>query len=150
MKARIRIISSLLLLLFWMYFIYGMSAKTGDESAGLSYGLVSFLYKLPFIRAIIKFDTFHTVIRKAAHFTEYGILGLLMLHFLSACGREINHRLYVLTLGFCCIYAALDEYHQSFVAGRGPSVFDVGIDTAGAVFFIILLALYKRVIIHSN
>ena len=32
---------------------------------------------------------------------------------------------------FCVLFAFLDEYHQSFVAGRGPSLRDVGIDSIG-------------------
>ena len=38
------------------------------------------------------------------------------------------------------IYAITDEFHQSFVPGRGPSVTDVCIDTAG-VFAGILIVL---------
>ena len=30
------------------------------------------------------------------------------------------------------LYAASDEFHQSFVAGRGATVMDVGIDSIGA------------------
>ena len=30
------------------------------------------------------------------------------------------------------LYAASDEFHQSFVSGRGATVIDVGIDTIGA------------------
>ena len=29
------------------------------------------------------------------------------------------------------LYAASDEFHQSFVPGRGPSIIDVGIDSLG-------------------
>ena len=44
----------------------------------------------------------------------------------------------MLVAGFICVaFAAGDEYHQSFVAGRGPSVKDVGIDSIGAFFGIL-------------
>ena len=40
----------------------------------------------------------------------------------------------------------LDEYHQSFVAGRGPSITDVGIDSLGVItgifFVLILISVY--------
>ena len=38
-------------------------------------------------------------------------------------------------------YAGLDEYHQGFVAGRGPSLIDVGIDSLGVLtgIFIVLI-----------
>ena len=41
--------------------------------------------------------------------------------------------LYLLAGFLCAGFAATDEYHQSFVAGRGPSVRDVCIDTFGAM-----------------
>ena len=34
---------------------------------------------------------------------------------------------------FCMAFAGLDEYHQSFVAGRTPALKDVAIDSAGSV-----------------
>ena len=44
-------------------------------------------------------------------------------------------------------YASFDEYHQSFVAGRGPSVIDVGIDSlgvlAGIFAVLIMISIYR-------
>ena len=39
------------------------------------------------------------------------------------------------------MYAATDELHQKFVAGRGPSIRDVMIDSMGALFGIMVLML---------
>ena len=35
--------------------------------------------------------------------------------------------------GVGTLYAVSDEFHQGFVAGRGPSVVDVMIDSAGVI-----------------
>lgn len=43
-------------------------------------------------------------------------------------------------VAFCIAYAITDELHQSFVASRQGSPFDVGFDTAGAI--LALLALF--------
>lgn len=43
------------------------------------------------------------------------------------------------------IYAITDEYHQSFVAGRGPSARDVCIDTAGVFIGIIIILIIVSV-----
>ena len=137
-KKTIRWIVSLLALLAWMFLIYGMSAKTGEESAGLSYQLAKWFYRLPLLRQVIGFDAFHLLVRKAAHFTEYGILGLLTLNFVSACGIALHRLIYWGTVLFCGVYAALDEYHQSFVEGRGSSPVDVCIDTTGAIVFLLI------------
>ena len=36
-------------------------------------------------------------------------------------------------------FAALDEYHQSFVAGRGPSKRDVAIDSIGILAGVLMV-----------
>ncbi len=67
------------------------------------------------------------LVRKTAHFVEYGILFWLLVR------GPMRGRPYV-ALATCVIYAALDETHQIFVPGRGPSVFDVALDSTGALF----------------
>ncbi|MGL5056516.1 MAG: VanZ family protein [Fusobacteriaceae bacterium] len=42
------------------------------------------------------------------------------------------------TLCFVALYALSDEYHQSFVNGRGASPYDVGIDSLGGALGIVL------------
>ena len=66
--------------------------------------------------------TWDYVLRKCAHVTEYAILGALLMR---AVGRELPAFLAALA------YAASDELHQHFVAGRHPSPVDVAIDAAG-------------------
>lgn len=45
------------------------------------------------------------------------------------------------------LYAASDEFHQSFVPGRGPSIVDVGIDSLGVLTGIlavlIIISIYR-------
>lgn len=152
-------IVSLLILLFWLFLIYRMSAKTGNESAGLSYKITETVYKLPAVSHCFPFDTLHFLVRKLAHFTEYGILSLFVMNFLNSCRQVLNDRngnkrkdknrkiagyFAVFDILFCGIYASLDEYHQSFVDGRGPSVKDVWIDISGAFVFLIILGLGSR------
>lgn len=67
------------------------------------------------------------LIRKCAHFVEYGVLFWLLVR------GPMRGRPY-LALAACVLYAALDETHQIFVPGRGPSVFDVALDSTGALF----------------
>src|SRR3954465_2721806 len=66
--------------------------------------------------------TWDTVLRKGAHVTEYAILGGLLLR---ALGRDVPAFLAAVA------YAATDELHQHFVAGRHASPVDVGIDAVG-------------------
>ncbi|MBA2569016.1 MAG: VanZ family protein [Actinobacteria bacterium] len=66
--------------------------------------------------------TWDLVLRKLAHAAEYAVLGFLLVR---AIGRESA----ALALGIA--YAASDELHQHFVAGRHGSAVDVLIDAAG-------------------
>lgn len=147
-------ILSLAILLFWLSFIYGMSAKTGEESSGLSYEITEYVYSLPVAPHKSSFDRVHLFIRKTAHFTEYGFLSLFIVNFLNSCrviwnGRKLIKKSFrngkntgymiAVSMLFCGIYASLDEYHQSFVDGREPCVRDVGIDIAGACTFMFFL-----------
>lgn len=69
----------------------------------------------------------HMLIRKLAHFTEYGILFLLLVR------GPMQGRPYA-ALMLCVAYALLDEGHQSFVPGRTASLYDVALDSTGALF----------------
>jgi VanZ family protein len=68
--------------------------------------------------------TWDLVLRKIAHFSEYGVLGLLLVR---ALGRE------PLAVAVGIAYAASDELHQHFVAGRHAAFRDVAIDAAGVL-----------------
>lgn len=70
---------------------------------------------------------FDLVLRKAAHMTEYGLLWTAWLWGLRG-PRPAAARW---ALGIALAYAVSDEVHQSFVATRHPSPFDVAIDAAG-------------------
>lgn len=69
----------------------------------------------------------HHLLRKAAHFTEYAILGTL-------CAWALPRGSQRWLMAWACAtgYAATDEIHQAFVPGRGPAVTDVLIDSLGA------------------
>ena len=73
------------------------------------------------------------VLRKIAHACEFALLGALLLRALHA---ELP------ALGVGVAYAASDELHQHFVAGRVGSPVDVLIDSAGVA---IGVALWRRV-----
>jgi len=74
----------------------------------------------------------HMLARKGGHVAAYAVLAgfwWLALGTLSRCTLE---RLTRWTLLLTLLYAAADEFHQSFYASRGPAVADVGLDFLGA------------------
>ncbi len=76
-------------------------------------------------------------IRKTAHFTEYFLLAVSVAFPLYVYGVRGLWLLFSAGI-FCVGYACLDEYHQSFVAGRTPGKKDVVIDSVGIFFGIIV------------
>ena len=76
-------------------------------------------------------------IRKTAHFTEYLILAITVAFPLYVFGIR-GPWLVILAGSFCIAFAGLDEYHQSFVAGRSPQKKDVLIDSCGVIIGVIM------------
>ena len=97
-----------------------------------------------------QFELVHFLVRKAAHLTEYAILGLLVLRAVrmssAAQTNPRSLRLLGIALLFSAAYAATDEFHQSFVAQRTACVQDVLIDTTGALVGLAIASLSRRTI----
>lgn len=75
------------------------------------------------------------VARKCAHVTEYTVLALLLWRALRSVPTLHAKSLMVFgaVLVGCALFAASDEFHQTFVKSRTPSVRDVLLDVGGAV-----------------
>ena len=79
-----------------------------------------------------EFGSVDIFIKKGGHMTGYALLAAAC--FLAAYGDTKNTvRSAILSLCLAIVYAASDEYHQSFTPGRSPSALDIGIDAAGAI-----------------
>ena len=77
------------------------------------------------------------IIRKSAHFFEYGLLtALLAIDFYLFKQSKINIVIYSLFITLMC--AVADEFYQSFI-GRGSTVRDIVLDFCGALFGIIFV-----------
>lgn len=90
------------------------------------------------LRRILRNDDIsHAFVRKLAHFTEFFLLGAELSGDLWLERRfSVQHYVNVWFAGELC--ALCDETIQIF-SGRGPSVADVWLDTAGATCGILLL-----------
>lgn len=85
------------------------------------------------------FRVAHTVVRKSAHLTEYGILAVLVCRALTAQGERISRAVILRAIAYCAVYAMLDEAHQLLVPSRTGSGTDVLIDTTGATIGTLLV-----------
>lgn len=73
---------------------------------------------------------FEHPLRKAAHFLEYAVMGVLTYSVLYYPVKKSRKR-YLLAVLWVFLSAALDELHQYFVPGRWASIADVLLDTCG-------------------
>ncbi len=98
-------------------------------------------YLVPFLRwldpqiSISTIAAIHFALRKLGHLIEYAVLAAFLWRALRN-GTSMRAKMSTLFAGVwvvCAIFAATDEFHQSFIASRSASLLDVMIDTSGAV-----------------
>ncbi len=120
-----------------LIFIWGNSLLPGEISGAISDAVKNLIrWCLSFLNLPSGGGGGGGLLRKVAHFTEFACLGGLFTWLFFMLRRPAW-----LALGCGFLAACVDETIQRFVPGRGPSVFDVGIDTAGVAVGIILLLL---------
>ncbi|MEO6035690.1 MAG: VanZ family protein [Verrucomicrobiota bacterium] len=125
----------------WMFLIFGGSTNLGAprNTSRILVPLLRWLHPGITDETIGRIQF---VIRKSAHATEYGILCLLVWRALRnrtaapASGWNWRDARYAILIS--ALYAATDEFHQSFVASREGSPWDVLLDTCGATLAIFL------------
>ena len=86
-------------------------------------------------------EQYDGIIRKIAHFASYALLAYLMYHALVLASFFHYINIYVpaaISVVLCAVFAATDEYHQTFVDGRAGRFTDVLIDTSGALCGVLL------------
>ncbi len=79
-----------------------------------------------------------TIVKKSGHVIGYGLLT-----FTYGYGLGMARQKNWLTWLLAVLFALTDEYHQSFVSGRHPSIWDVLIfDNIGALLSVWFTSLY--------
>lgn len=135
----------------WMVLIFCFSAQKADNSLETSGGFAMLLAKIlhPDIESLSEsvkneiLSDCQFIVRKAAHFSVYAMLGVLSL---IAC-RNSKFKLYGLVCAvICLLYAVSDEIHQYFVEGRSCELRDVLIDFSGSLVGILAISLVLLII----
>lgn len=137
---------SALATIVWCAVIFLFSAQNGDESSSLSTLIVSavcgFFNYSPSAETM---DLLTLLVRKAAHITEFGILGLFVFNtFYQAFGSFRG--IYASSFATASLYAAFDELHQLYMPGRSAQFIDWLIDSAGIILFMFVAWAIIRVI----
>jgi VanZ family protein len=148
----------------WMAVIFYKSSQTYQQqslipllsrdfpASALSNWLphISFYYDDTWVTWQEPYGMLEFFIRKGGHVSEFTILALLLGYALLAKPMKWSKALIYTTL-FSILYAASDEWHQTFVPGRTGHAIDVAVDTIGILlavgWFIIAAKLrFKRTI----
>jgi VanZ family protein len=137
-EKRLRLCAALIVVN--LCFIWGNSLLPGEISGAISDAVKNLLrWCLSFLNLPSGGGGGGGLLRKVAHFTEFACLGGLFTWLFSMLRRPV-----MLALGCGLLAACVDETIQIFVPNRGPSVFDVGIDTAGVAVGVTLLLLFHH------
>lgn len=128
-----------LLLLTWMAVIFLYSARPADVSTQDSHFIGSLIAEAAQRISqeewseqdhMVFVESIDFYVRKAAHMTEYAVLGVLLMGCLKSFGVSVP-LLWRYALAAGILYAASDEFHQYFVPGRACQLRDVVIDGIG-------------------
>lgn len=129
---------SIILVLIWMIIIFIMSSFNAEDSANQSNFIVNIIANIFNIENV---KLLSLIIRKLAHFTEYLILGTLVINMFT---KNNAKKTYLLSILLCIIYATSDEIHQIFTPGRACQIKDILIDSVGSITGIYLFKLLKK------
>ena len=102
--------------------------------------LIFYCSSIPDLHTGLEYDF---LLRKAAHVTEYFILTFLLYRAFKGSFNLNAFWLCVYPATLSLLYAASDEFHQLFVAGREGCVRDVLIDAVGIAGFYIMIKVFK-------
>jgi VanZ family protein len=130
--------------ILWSSFIFLMS--TGTFSAKNTFSTVRMVlgFLCPHLTSH-QVITAHATIRKAAHVSEYFVLGILLFRAFRVSSAGVwKWQWALLAVAAVVVWALGDEFHQSFVPTRTASIGDVGIDTAGGILAQVTSALWHR------
>lgn len=123
-------------------FYFSTDSFSGEHTGSLFYSIAHWVFPR---LTVEQFQPIHFVIRKMAHFTEYGILALMLFRAFRS-GNSVRWRWRWAVYSWLVVigYALLDEFHQTFVASRTPSIVDSMIDFLGGMTALLILWLARR------
>lgn len=152
MKVAVSFVAAMFLVALYVT-VFRFSGQEGEESGKLSHKVTKTIVnevdrvakkhwtdsvKESIVRA------WEHPVRKMAHFSEYAAMAILVYLIWFPWIRR-GWRLNILVIAWVFLSAALDEYHQSFVAMRSGNFVDVLIDTSGGCFGLLLTVMVRRI-----
>jgi VanZ family protein len=104
-------------------------------------GLIFWLSSIPDLSSGLEADF---LLRKLAHVGVYAVLAALLWRAAGGSLFQKIRAVFFFSFTASALYALSDEWHQSFVPGRGASAADLAIDAAGALMACLWLGRRSR------
>jgi VanZ family protein len=105
-------------------------------------GLIFYLSSIPNLGTNLEEDY---ILRKIAHVVEYFIFTLLLWVAFKGSFKMNTVSLFIFPVVLSILYAASDEFHQTFVPTRSGTVHDVLIDSIGVISFCIVFLIFLSI-----
>jgi VanZ family protein len=119
------------LALLWAYIIFATSCSFIERSVFINFVKRFIPAGMPQDLWVTFWQVFGLLVVKGYHVTEYAVLCWLLQRVLHPRIVRQHRRALVIAAFMALIYAASDEWHQTFVPGRGGTWVDVVIDSFG-------------------
>ena len=143
-KVKVLRIFLIILIVLWMWLIFSFSSQDGGESSGLSRKVVEFFVKDP--ELVNKIEPYA---RKIAHFSEYGLGGILFISLFSTYNWT-DRRKITTSILLGAWYAVMDELYQLMIPGRSGALKDVYIDALGVATGVIGMLIIIKIFLTIN
>lgn len=133
----------LVALVAWVAVIWGHSLVAGPQSSAESGFFVGLLRPILLALGVAGEESMSFVVRKCAHFTEYAVLGVLVVQNLRVRWPRLRARAPLLVAAAACV-PFVDEWIQLSVPGRAGALRDVLLDLSGLATGLVLTVLFQR------
>ena len=146
------------LIIIWCIVIFNFSSMNAADSGNKSKEVIKtvttytcavgykmgLLEKMPAEDSIEWFATnMNTPFRKASHAFVYFVLATILMFAIRKNTKIPIWGAVLISFVVCFVYSLTDEFHQTFVTGRGGDIRDCLIDSAGALLAILIYVVIR-------
>ena len=136
MKSKTLLIIGILINIF----IWTNSLMPSNLSSSQSGLIVNLIY--PVFKNVFDVNTFTTVVRKLAHFTEFMFLAIIFSYYFKSINIKNP---YLITMIYGIMVAIIDEAIQLFIPGRAGLIIDVLIDFSGVITGVLVVFIISKI-----